>query len=129
MYKFSDKSKKRLESCDKRLQEIFNEVIKHYDCTIIQGYRTTLEQEELYKAGKSKVQRSKHNKYPAEAVDVAPYPIVWDDYDRFKFFGGFVCAVAAMKGVKIRWGGDWDSDRELDDQTINDYVHFELIGD
>ena len=31
MPKFSKKSRERLETCDERLQKVFNEVIKHYE--------------------------------------------------------------------------------------------------
>ena len=33
--------------------------------------------------------------------------------------------VAAAEGIKIRWGGDWDRDNDLADQSFNDLVHFE----
>ena len=29
--------------------------------------------------------------------------------------------------IKIRWGGDWDSDNIMKDQTFNDLPHFEII--
>ena len=35
MYKFGKSSKKRLETCDEKLQKVFNEVIKHVDCSIL----------------------------------------------------------------------------------------------
>jgi peptidoglycan L-alanyl-D-glutamate endopeptidase CwlK len=35
--------------------------------------------------------------------------------------------IAAKMGIKIRWGGDWDRDEELHDQTFFDLPHFELI--
>lgn len=27
----------------------------------------------------------------------------------------------------VRYGGDWDSDKDIDDQNFRDLVHFELI--
>ena len=44
---------------------------------------------------------------------------------RFYFFGGFVLGLAVSMGLKIRWGGDWDSDREILDQNFDDLPHFE----
>ena len=44
---------------------------------------------------------------------------------RFYFFGGFVLGLAVSMGIKIRWGGDWDSDREILDQNFDDLPHFE----
>jgi peptidoglycan L-alanyl-D-glutamate endopeptidase CwlK len=33
---------------------------------------------------------------------------------------------AVEEGVTIRWGGDWDSDGEYDDEKWRDGPHFEL---
>ncbi len=105
------------------------EVIKHYDCTIICGHRTKEQQEKAYKDGNSKVQfpHGRHNKKPSNAVDVAPYPIDWNDRDRFHLFAGFVLGIAASMGKTLRWGGDWDMDKDLKDNKFDDLVHFELI--
>ncbi len=46
---------------------------------------------------------------------------------RFYYFGGYVLGRADEKGIKLRWGGDWDSDREIRDQGFDDTVHFELV--
>jgi peptidoglycan L-alanyl-D-glutamate endopeptidase CwlK len=45
---------------------------------------------------------------------------------RWYYFGGFVLGVAEETGVDIRWGGDWDGDRSLEDQTFHDLPHFEV---
>ena len=129
MPEFSLRSKAKLSQCDQRLQELFAEVIKHHDCTILEGRRSKERQDELYRTGKSKVQypNSKHNTEPySMACDVAPYPIDWEDRKRWYFFGGFVTAMAKTMGVPIRWGGDWDSDMDLGDQTFFDLPHFEI---
>jgi peptidoglycan L-alanyl-D-glutamate endopeptidase CwlK len=59
---------------------------------------------------------------------VAPYPIDWNDTKRFYHFAGFVLGVAKSSkiAIPIRWGGDWDSDNDLNDQTFMDLVHWEL---
>lgn len=135
---FGKTSKEKLETCDPRLQEIFNEVIKHYDCTVLQGVRLKEEQNEYFRTGKSKVQwpNSKHNVLnpgdKSRAVDVVPYfktapNIRWEDKEAFYFFGGVVMAIAATKGIKLRWGGNWDGDDEFKDQTFMDLPHFELV--
>jgi peptidoglycan L-alanyl-D-glutamate endopeptidase CwlK len=126
---FSPTSKKLLESCHPRLQEIFNEVIQRVDCKIICGHRGEEEQNQLYTEGKSKLKypRSRHNSYPSEAVDVVPYPVDWDDLSRFYRFAGYVEAVAARKGIELRWGGDWDRDWNHKNNRFNDLPHFELI--
>jgi hypothetical protein len=60
------------------------------------------------------------------AVDVAPYPVDWNDKERFYYFAGFVKGVASSLGISIRWGGDWNSDNNLKNQTFFDLPHFEL---
>lgn len=128
MPSFSRKSRENLNTCDERLQRLFNEIIKHWDCTILEGHRGKEEQQAAYEDGKSQIQwpNGKHNKYPSRAVDVAPYPIDWQNTRRFDAFSGYVLGVARMMGIPIRWGGDWDGDRDLDDQSFNDLVHFEI---
>jgi hypothetical protein len=85
-----------------------------------------------------------------DAVDVAPAPlrypqrpklltrallkVIWPwvkDLCRWYYFGGYVLGTADqmwMQGeidTRLRWGGDWDSDREINDQTFDDLAHFE----
>lgn len=130
-YKFSESSQAKLLTCDPRLQRVFNEVIKGFDCTIICGKRSLAEQQEAYDKGFSKVKpgQSKHNVEPlSQAVDVAPYPIDWHNTEAFCHFAGFVMGIAHSFGVSLRWGGDWDEDRDLKDQTFMDLAHFELKG-
>ena len=45
---------------------------------------------------------------------------------RWYYFGGYVLGVASERGDDIRWGGDWDGDRSLEDQTFHDLPHFEV---
>jgi len=46
MPKYSKQSAGRLSTCDPRLQDVFNEVIKHFDCSVLQGHRGEIEQNE-----------------------------------------------------------------------------------
>jgi peptidoglycan L-alanyl-D-glutamate endopeptidase CwlK len=133
MAKFSKQSKERLETCDVRLQNIFNKVIDIFDCSVIVGHRNKAEQNMAYKAGKSKLKypESKHNKKPSLAVDVAPYPINYNlkslnNLKRWYYFAGVAKGIAYMLNINIRWGGDWDSDTDFADQTFNDLAHFEI---
>jgi hypothetical protein len=127
MPRFSEASKEKLATCHPDLQTLFNKVIQYYDCTVICGHRTQEEQDYLYPAfTRLKWPNSKHNSTPSLAVDVAPYPIDWNDAKRFYHFAGFVYGVADMMGIDIRWGGDWDSDFEFGDQTFHDLPHYEL---
>ena len=113
MPKFSQASLKRLETCDERLQEVFNEVIKHFDCKIICGHRDRATQEEAFDKGFSKKSwpNSKHNRLPSKAADVLPWPIDWNDREGMAHLAGFVIGIGKLKGYNIRWGGDWEQDR------------------
>ena len=128
MPSFGTRSKSNLDSAHKDLQTLFNEVIKHYDCSVICGYRNETDQNKAYHDGRSslKFPQSKHNSLPSRAVDVVPYPIDWKDTKRFYHFGGYVLGISTLLNITIRWGGDWDSDYIFSDQTFNDLVHFEL---
>jgi len=141
MNKFGKTSSERLKTCDIQLQALFSEVVKTYDCSILVGHRTQSEQQAAFAAKRSKVQwpDSKHNSTPSKAVDVAPYPIDWGETGteaekrkaiaRFYHFAGFVKAKAEIFGIKVRWGGDWDSDLDFSDQNFDDLPHWELIDD
>lgn len=130
MPSFGDKSKAMLASCDPQLQSVFSEVVRFYDITILQGHRGQVEQDRAYSEGKSKVKwpNGKHNVHPSLAVDAAPYPIDFEDRERFFFLAGMVMGVAALMGIKIRWGGDWDKDMDFTDQKFDDLMHFEVVG-
>jgi peptidoglycan L-alanyl-D-glutamate endopeptidase CwlK len=128
MPRFSKKSLSKLETCDKRLQDLFLRVVKKFDCTIIEGHRSKDRQNKLFKEGKSKLKypKGKHNAIPSKAVDVAPYPIDWNDRERFTYFAGYVVGIAYQMGLKIRWGGDWDMDTQVKDNNFDDLPHFEI---
>jgi len=130
MPKFGKTSKQRLSTCHKDLQKVFNEVIKHVDCSILEGHRSGERQDKLFEEGKTKVKypNGRHNANPSRAVDVAPYPIDWDDRERFHLFAGFVIGIAKSMGITLRWGGDWNMNFEVDDNQFDDFPHFELKG-
>ena len=128
MYSFSDRSRKKLSTCHPQLQGLFNEIIKHHDCSILCGHRSEEDQNDAFSKNLSKLEypNSKHNRLASRAVDVVPYPIDWNDRERFVYFAGLVKGVAIQMGIGIRWNGDWDSDNDLKDQNFMDLPHFEL---
>ena len=132
MNTFSEKSIARLKTCEHDLQELFHHVLNIHDCTIIEGHRDEETQNEMYRTNKSQLMYpdSKHNRYPSRAVDVAPYingGIPWDDHKQFYYFAGIVMGVANGIGLKIRWGGDWNQNHDLNDQKFFDLPHYELV--
>jgi len=124
MYKFGKKSKKRLKGVDTRLVNVLNELIKIMDVTIIEGLRSEERQKELLAKGATKVKYSKHME--GKAVDLAPYPIDWENRDGFHYMGGMIRGIGKQLGINIRWGGDWDSDGDVKDNGFDDLVHVEL---
>jgi peptidoglycan L-alanyl-D-glutamate endopeptidase CwlK len=116
MPRFSRKSKDKLKTCHKELQILFNLAIEYWDCIIIQGHRGREEQNKYFADGKSKLRYpgSKHNKVPSLAVDVMPYHskephIRWDDKLDLIKFSCYIKGLANGLGIKIKWGGDFNS--------------------
>ena len=133
MSMFSRSSKNARNTTNEALQVLFYEVVKHFDCKVTEGYRTVERQKDLVASGASKTMNSRH--LDGNAVDVYPYPIripdpnsksFGKDLARFYYFGGFVKGMATAMGISIRWGGDWDGDTEVNDQSFDDLPHFEL---
>tara|TARA_Y100001973_G_C5195938_1_gene334250 strand:+ start:886 stop:1281 length:396 start_codon:yes stop_codon:yes gene_type:complete len=125
---FGKTSKKRLATCDERLQKVFNEVIKYVDCSVLEGHRSAERQDKLFEEGKTKVKfpNGRHNSDPSRAVDVTPYPVDWNDRERQTLFAGFVLGIARSMGIKLRWGGDWNMDFKVKDNRFDDFPHFEI---
>ena len=124
MPKFGKRSKERLRGIDARLVSVLNELVKIMDVTIIEGLRSEQRQEKLLKEGSTKTKFSKH--ITGKAVDLAPYPIDWEDRDRFHYMGGMIRGIAKQLNVNVRWGGDWDGDGETKDNKFDDLVHVEI---
>ena len=154
MPSFSRSSKARLRTARPSLISIFEEVVLWFDCTVLEGHRGKEAQNAAADAGNSQIRwpRGKHNSYPSKAVDVGPYDprargVEWDikvveprhrglvrwkavwNLCRFYYFAGFVVGMARARGIKLRWGGDWDGDTFLDDQSFRDLVHFEEVDE
>ena len=130
MYRFGKQSQAKLDTCIPELQEILNEAIKEIDFTVLCGHRGKAEQDEYFHTGRSKLSfpASMHNANPSNAVDIAPYPIDWNNVARFAHLIGLVRGIARMKGYKIRVGCDWDMDGDITNHSFMDYPHIEFIG-
>ena len=130
MYSFGKSSRARLDTCHPKIVEILEEAIQIVDFTVLCGHRTKEEQDDVFHKGMSKVQfpNSKHNSTPSLAVDIAPYPIDWNNTERFTHLIGIVRGIAQQKGIEIRCGIDWDKDGDITDHSFMDYPHFELVN-
>jgi peptidoglycan L-alanyl-D-glutamate endopeptidase CwlK len=127
MPEFSATSRQRLETCDRRLITLCREAILVVDFTVLYGHRSNEEQDELYAQGRTKpgniVTNKKggesiHNTFPSRAVDLAPWPIDWNDLTRFGELAGVMKAIAHDMMIPLQWGGDWPN--------FKDYVHFQI---
>lgn len=129
MSTFGATSERNLQTCHPDLQRVFREVIKHRDCTIVCGFRNQADQDRAFAEGKSKLKwpNGNHNQQPSRAVDVMAYPIDWNDGERQSHFAGFVLGIAALLGVRMRWGGDWNQNGVIKDERFQDRPHFELL--
>ena len=119
-FKFSKRSLDNLVGVHKDLIRVANRAlsISKIDFVITSGVRTIEEQKKLVASGASRTMRSRH--LTGHAIDVAALnkgKVTWD--------GKYYTPIAeAMKqaakdlGVHIKWGGDWES--------FKDMPHFEL---
>jgi peptidoglycan L-alanyl-D-glutamate endopeptidase CwlK len=128
MPSFSRQSLDRLNTCDPRLVKVFTEVIKHFDCTVTEGHRDQAAQHAAFTSGHSKLDwpHGNHNAMPSKAVDVYPAPVDFKDRERMMHFAGFVLGIATSMGIDLRWGGDWDEDTQVNDNSFDDLCHFEV---
>lgn len=90
--------------------------ITEQDFTVIEGIRNINRQRELVKAGKSTTMNSRH--ITGHAVDMVPWPVDWNDLERFEVMSEAMKQAAEELDIPIVWGGDWKS--------FYDAPHFEL---
>lgn len=116
-----------LPDVDDRLVKLCEIVGATEDIIVVYGARTVEAEREAIASGHSALTNpldSKHVIDPiirpkALAVDVARFPIDWNDIAGFKALGANMKLAAANMGAPIVWGGDWSH--------LHDYDHFELI--
>lgn len=113
---FSQQSLDKLATVDRRLYDICTEVIKVFDFTAICGHRNKEDQDKAVAAGRSKTPwpTSRHNSSPSQAVDLAPYPIDWNDLEKFRELNSHMQDAAEKLGIAIEWGGDFKSLKDFD---------------
>jgi peptidoglycan LD-endopeptidase CwlK len=116
----SQLSRKRLSECHPDLQRLVELASSRLPLAVIQGHRNEADQNAAFDRGNSKLRwpKSRHNSLPAEAVDLVPQPLDWNNISRFEELGRVVKQAALDLGIEIDWGGDW--------KKFRDYPHFEL---
>jgi peptidoglycan L-alanyl-D-glutamate endopeptidase CwlK len=133
MRRWSYGSKEAYDTLDPRLQTLVTRVRDEVtDITLICGLRGYRDQDRLYRNGRSTLEWpfSQHNKSPSLAVDLQPYPRPKETaklWGALGYIAGRAHSIAAEEGFSIRWGGDWDRDGDLTNQTFDDLFHLEII--
>ena len=155
MPKFSKRSLDRLATVHPDLITLCHYAIKEYDFAVLYGMRSAEQQFDLYKRGRKLVgdawaiedkkkvvtykdgyhKKSRHQL--GEAVDLIPYYVAyphirWKDTKGLYHFSGYIrgCADMLKRYSAIEndvvWGGDWNDNMILGDQTFFDLVHFQI---
>lgn len=117
--KFGQKSLDKLRTCHDDLQLLCHAILQEMDITVLCGYRNKEDQDKAVASGNSKTPypTSKHNKQPSEAVDIAPYPVNFNDIDGFNKMLDIAERCAEKMGIEIRLGRTF---------SFKDYPHLEL---
>lgn len=106
-YALGLRSKQNLSGVNRDLVSVVELAIKltSQDFMVIEGIRNINRQRELVAAGKSKTMNSRH--LTGHAVDLCPYPVDWEDADKFLAISVAMKEAAEELGIPIEWGGDW----------------------
>lgn len=114
-------SYRRLATCHSDLQRLIIAAAEDAEIVVVSAHRNKEEQDDCNRRGTSKLvfPKSKHNRMPSEAVDVARHPIDWDDLTSFGQLAAHILRVAEKLGIAVTWGGSW---------RTPDLPHIELVG-
>ncbi len=140
-FKFGRKSTAKLATGCEEIRLLANRALhlSPYDFTIIWVWRGEEVQDGLFQTGASTKEwpDSKHNACDldggpySEALDFGPWvdrKIPWDDTHIFAVIAGSFFAAGIEQGIKVRWGGDWNSNgKSKGDQKLMDYGHIEVL--
>lgn len=132
MRTWSARSKAVYEQLDGRLQRVLDRVLQEVaDISLTTGFRNQADQDRAFAAGNSKVEwpNGKHNRSPSVAVDFQPYPYPKSELKlraALGYIAGRMMEIGKQEGVTLRWGGDWDGNGDVTDQTFDDLFHMEI---
>ena len=118
MYKLGKRSLQRLKGVNPALVKVVKRAIElsEVDFTVLEGVRSEKRQRELFKKGATRTMNSYH--LTGHAVDLAPWPIDWNDTDKFVKIADAMEKAADELGVPLQWGGNW--------RTFVDMPHFQI---
>ena len=117
-YKLGTRSAQSLSGVNPDMVAVVERAIEitEVDFSVIEGIRSLDRQKKLLKDGKSTTLNSRH--ITGHAVDMVPYPVDWEDLERFEQMAEAMKTAADELDISIVWGGDWKS--------FYDAPHFEL---
>ncbi len=114
------------------LQALVDEVLRivPFDVALTDSFRGMAEQMAAFADGATKVRwpDGKHNREPSWAVHIDPYPINYSNDLLYYTLAGVVMTAARELGMqeRVRWGGDWNGNLDLNEETFRDLAHWEL---
>lgn len=132
-FKLGKTSLARLQGVDETLVNVVKRAIEisEVDFTVMEGVRTLERQRELYAQGRTApgkivtwTMKSKH--IEGKAVDLVPYPLDWNDLEKFNKIKDAMFQAAKELDVNLRWGADWDGDGNYREKGEYDSPHFEI---
>lgn len=132
-FKLGKTSLARLKGVDETLVNVVKRAIEisEVDFTVLEGLRTLERQRELYAQGRTApgkivtwTMKSRH--IEGKAVDLVPYPLDWNDLDKFNKIKDAMFQAAKELDVNLRWGADWDGDGNYREKGEYDSPHFEI---
>jgi peptidoglycan L-alanyl-D-glutamate endopeptidase CwlK len=140
-YRLSNRSRSNLEGVHPDLVAVVERAIEitKQDFLVVEGVRTPARQKVLFAQGRTKPGRkvtwtmnsnhfvNKTTKF-GHAVDIAPFPVDWNDTRKFDAMATAMFRASRELGVLIRWGANWDQDENVRERGEHDSPHFELVG-
>lgn len=132
-FKLGKTSLARLQGVDETLVNVVKRAIEisEVDFSVLEGVRTLERQRELYAQGRTApgkivtwTMKSKH--IEGKAVDLVPYPLDWNDLEKFNKIKDAMFQAARELDVNLRWGADWDGDGNYREKGEYDSPHFEI---
>lgn len=131
-HRWGSRSKARLSECHPAFEAWADEVLRRmpFDLSITVGHRGKESQNEKFDKGLSRLRwpRSRHNTTPSLAIHLVPWvngKIDYEDEAKWLKMGAVGLQVAIDHGLKMTWGGNWDSFARPG-SLIGDGAHFEL---
>jgi peptidoglycan LD-endopeptidase CwlK len=133
-FKLSNRSLTRADGVNPKLINLIFIAIRRtpidFGIAYMGGKRTAEEQNQLFKDGYSQCdgyeKLSKHQSGDAIDLNVFVGSKMVDNKEMLCVVAGVMFACASELNVSIRWGLDWNSDGNIQDNQFNDMYHFEI---